>query len=196
MSVSQKQTVEIVKVLYRGADILILDEPTAVLTPQETDKLFAIMRNMKRRRQVPHHHHAQAARGARRDPTAWPCCARANTSATVKTTKDANAIADRHDGRPHGEPEHRPPRAEGREAAPRGQGLTAASTSWRQSCWRCQLHRSTPARCSASRASRAAASASCSNPLRASIPCLRAMATFYTTARRRQGKGQPAVKTR
>ena len=47
MSVSQKQTVEIVKVLYRGADILILDEPTAVLTPQETDKLFAIMRAMK-----------------------------------------------------------------------------------------------------------------------------------------------------
>ena len=47
MSVSQKQTVEIVKVLYRGADNLILDEPTAVLTPQETDKLFQIMRNMK-----------------------------------------------------------------------------------------------------------------------------------------------------
>ena len=39
MSVSQKQTVEIIKVLYRGADILILDEPTAVLTPQETEKL-------------------------------------------------------------------------------------------------------------------------------------------------------------
>ncbi|MCD8366504.1 MAG: ATP-binding cassette domain-containing protein, partial [Clostridiales bacterium] len=37
MSVSQKQTLEIVKVLYRGVDILILDEPTAVLTPQETD---------------------------------------------------------------------------------------------------------------------------------------------------------------
>ena len=36
MSVSEKQTVEIIKVLYRGADILILDEPTAVLTPQET----------------------------------------------------------------------------------------------------------------------------------------------------------------
>jgi len=47
MSVSQKQTVEIVKVLYRGADILILDEPTAVLTPQETEKLFVILRNMK-----------------------------------------------------------------------------------------------------------------------------------------------------
>ncbi len=47
MSVSQKQTVEIVKVLYRGADILILDEPTAVLTPQETEKLFAVLRNMR-----------------------------------------------------------------------------------------------------------------------------------------------------
>lgn len=47
MSVSQKQTVEIIKALYRGADILILDEPTAVLTPQETGKLFNVLRNMK-----------------------------------------------------------------------------------------------------------------------------------------------------
>lgn len=47
MSVSEKQTVEIVKVLYRGANILILDEPTAVLTPQETEKLFKVMQNMK-----------------------------------------------------------------------------------------------------------------------------------------------------
>lgn len=47
MSVSEKQTVEIIKVLYRGADILILDEPTAVLTPQEIDKLFAVLRKMK-----------------------------------------------------------------------------------------------------------------------------------------------------
>ncbi len=47
MSVSEKQTVEIVKVLYRGADILILDEPTAVLTPQEIRKLFAVLRNMR-----------------------------------------------------------------------------------------------------------------------------------------------------
>ena len=47
MSVSEKQTVEIIKVLYRGADILILDEPTAVLTPQETLKLFKVLRNMK-----------------------------------------------------------------------------------------------------------------------------------------------------
>jgi len=47
MSVSEKQTVEIVKVLYRGADILILDEPTAVLTPQETEKLFFVLRAMR-----------------------------------------------------------------------------------------------------------------------------------------------------
>ena len=47
MSVSEKQTVEILKVLYRGADILILDEPSAVLTPQETDRLFEILRRMR-----------------------------------------------------------------------------------------------------------------------------------------------------
>ncbi len=47
MSVSEKQTVEIIKALYRGADILILDEPTAVLTPQEIEKLFAVLRKMR-----------------------------------------------------------------------------------------------------------------------------------------------------
>ncbi|MBQ1418335.1 MAG: ATP-binding cassette domain-containing protein, partial [Firmicutes bacterium] len=47
MSVSEKQTVEIIKVLYRGANILILDEPTAVLTPQETSKLFTILKAMR-----------------------------------------------------------------------------------------------------------------------------------------------------
>ena len=47
MSVSQKQTLEIVKVLFRGADFLILDEPTAVLTPQEVERLFNVIRNMK-----------------------------------------------------------------------------------------------------------------------------------------------------
>lgn len=47
MSVSEKQTLEIVKVLFRGADVLILDEPTAVLTPQETKKLFDVINNMR-----------------------------------------------------------------------------------------------------------------------------------------------------
>ena len=47
MSVGEKQTLEIIKVLYRGARILIMDEPTAVLTPQEIKKLFRVIRNMK-----------------------------------------------------------------------------------------------------------------------------------------------------
>ncbi|WP_125152860.1 ABC transporter ATP-binding protein [Clostridium rectalis] len=47
MSVGEKQMVEIMKVLYRGADILILDEPTTVFTPQEAEKLFKIMHKMK-----------------------------------------------------------------------------------------------------------------------------------------------------
>lgn len=48
MSVAEKQTLEIIKVLYRGSDILILDEPTAVLTPQETEKLFSVLREMRK----------------------------------------------------------------------------------------------------------------------------------------------------
>ena len=48
MGVSEKQTVEILKVLYYGANVLILDEPTAVLTLQEKDKLFSILRKMKK----------------------------------------------------------------------------------------------------------------------------------------------------
>lgn len=47
MSIGEKQTVEIVKAVYRDAKILILDEPTAVLTPQETEKLFFILRSMR-----------------------------------------------------------------------------------------------------------------------------------------------------
>ncbi len=47
MSVSEKQTLEIIKVLYYGAKVIILDEPTAVLTVQEIDKLFSVLRRMK-----------------------------------------------------------------------------------------------------------------------------------------------------
>ena len=48
ISVGEAQRVEIIKTLYRGVDILILDEPTAVLTPQETEKLFIILENLKK----------------------------------------------------------------------------------------------------------------------------------------------------
>jgi simple sugar transport system ATP-binding protein len=47
MAVSEKQTLEIIKVLYYGAKIIILDEPTAVLTVQEIEKLFTVLRRMK-----------------------------------------------------------------------------------------------------------------------------------------------------
>lgn len=48
LSVGMRQRVEILKTLYRGADIIILDEPTAVLTPQEVDELFKILRHLKK----------------------------------------------------------------------------------------------------------------------------------------------------
>lgn len=48
LSVGEQQRVEILKALYRGADILILDEPTAVLAPQEVEELFKIMRELKK----------------------------------------------------------------------------------------------------------------------------------------------------
>ncbi len=86
MSVSQKQTVEIVKLLYRGVDILILDEPTAVLTPQETDKLFAVLRNM---RQAGHSIIISPISFTRcwRCPTVFPSCARGQYIGTVQTSE-------------------------------------------------------------------------------------------------------------
>jgi ABC-type uncharacterized transport system ATPase subunit len=47
ISVGEQQRVEILKMLYRGADVLIMDEPTAVLAPQEVEELFAVLRSMK-----------------------------------------------------------------------------------------------------------------------------------------------------
>ena len=79
MSVSQKQTLEIVKVLFRGADILILDEPTAVLTPQETESCCRDAQHEGGRQGVviiTHKLHEVL-----RFRTAWQFCARANTLA-------------------------------------------------------------------------------------------------------------------
>ena len=80
MSVSEKQTVEIIKVLYRGADILILDEPTAVLTPQETEKLFDVLRNMREDGRALSSSRTNSTRSWR-SATALRCCARASSSA-------------------------------------------------------------------------------------------------------------------
>ena len=89
MSVSQKQTLEIIKMLYRGAQILILDEPTAVLTPQEG------------RRQGGYHHHPQAARGAGDfRPSGHPAQGRIRRHGGNRRRK--RGVADRNDGRQKG----------------------------------------------------------------------------------------------
>lgn len=51
LSVGQQQRVEIIKVLFKGANLLILDEPTSVLTPQETDELFCILRELVKKKE-------------------------------------------------------------------------------------------------------------------------------------------------
>ena len=66
LSVGERQRVEILKALYRGARMLILDEPTAVLTPQESEALFATLRELVARGPVDHLHQPQARRGAAR----------------------------------------------------------------------------------------------------------------------------------
>jgi ABC-type uncharacterized transport system ATPase subunit len=66
LSVGERQRVEILKALYRGARILILDEPTAVLTPQESEALFDTLAQMVAAGPVGDLHQPQAARGAAR----------------------------------------------------------------------------------------------------------------------------------
>ena len=65
IGVAQQQRVEILKALYRSARLLVLDEPTAVLTPQETNELFGVIRLAQGAGHVDHLHHPQARRGAR-----------------------------------------------------------------------------------------------------------------------------------
>ena len=65
ITVGQQQRVEILKALYRNADILVLDEPTAVLTPQEAGELFEIIARPHRAGQIDHLHQPQAERGHR-----------------------------------------------------------------------------------------------------------------------------------
>ena len=91
ISVGMQQRVEILKMLYRDNEILILDEPTAVLTPQEIDELMEIMRGFQGRGQVHPVHHPQAGRRSRPWRTGARCCARVSYMGTVEiqnTTKE------------------------------------------------------------------------------------------------------------
>ncbi len=86
LSVSEKQTVEILKVLYRGARTLVLDEPTAVLTPQEIERLFAICARCATRA-APSSSLPTSSTRCWKFPTASPYCARAAASARSIRTK-------------------------------------------------------------------------------------------------------------
>ncbi len=68
LAVGQQQRVEILKALYRGCRMLILDEPTAVLTPRDTASLFDTLRELQQDGLVGHHHHPQAGRSAGDQP--------------------------------------------------------------------------------------------------------------------------------
>jgi ABC-type branched-subunit amino acid transport system ATPase component len=78
LSVGEQQRVEILKALYREARILILDEPTAVLTPMETEALFATLNKLVAAGSIGDLHLAQAGRSAV-GPTVWWCCAAASS---------------------------------------------------------------------------------------------------------------------
>ena len=80
ISVGMQQRVEILKALYRGAEILILDEPTAVLTPQEARELFEIIDVAQGRGELDHLHHPQAERGPRDRRSDHRAAARARRS--------------------------------------------------------------------------------------------------------------------
>jgi simple sugar transport system ATP-binding protein len=100
MSVSEKQTVEILKVLYRGSRILILDEPTAVLTPQEITRLFHILHRMRENGQavvfISHKLHEVLSLCDR-----VTVLRQGRTIGTVRTDQTCAAeLVSEHDGRP------------------------------------------------------------------------------------------------
>ena len=162
LSVGEQQRVELIKALYRDADILILDEPTAVLTPGEVDEFFGVVRTLvdqgksiifithKLREVLAVADHIVVLRGGKVVGTADPQTATQQSLATLMVGRDVSFTIDKAP----------PTRASRCSRSPScGSTTTAASPPSPTSTSRC-----TPARCSASPASRATASASWSRP--------------------------------
>ena len=122
LPVGVQQRVEIIKALAHDVDVLILDEPTAVLTPQEIDELIRIMRELRDGGQVDRVHHAQAARGQggrrpdHRDPARQggrrrPTPATSETElASMMVGRDVQLVVDKDAGAARrGQPAHHRP---------------------------------------------------------------------------------------
>ena len=117
LSVGLQQRVEILKALVRGAEILVLDEPTAVLTPAEADQLFEMLRVLKSREQDDPLHHPQAARDHEPHRSRFGDAARRN-GRDFRNGADLAARSRRRDGRTQGHPQDRQgPRPSGRDRA-------------------------------------------------------------------------------
>ena len=155
LGVGARQRVEILKVLYRGAQVVILDEPTAVLVPQEVDELFGNLRGLKERRPQRHLHLAQARRGAlrrRRDHRDPPRYDGERPSAPEEVT--ARQLAELMVGSELPVAEHRVVHRD-RAGAAVGQGARRYPIRTAARCSTASPSTSTRARCSASPASRA-----------------------------------------
>ena len=165
LSVGEQQRVEILKALYRGARVLILDEPTAVLTPQEVDELFAVLRALRAERHRDRAHHAQARRGdGARRPRHGDARAAASWAAARSPDCTTGRIAELMVG-------HVPAPLAGalepRAGRGRARGRATSRCATPAGCPRCAACRSpcARARSSASPASRATASTSWSSAL-------------------------------
>ena len=127
ITVGQQQRVEILKALYRGADILILDEPTAVLTPQEAEELFEILRALKARGSRSSSSRTSCTRCSR-SPTASPCCDAAGRRHDPRGRRDRGGPR-AHDGRARGAAASRQEAGRTRRAAAPGRGPARRSTT-------------------------------------------------------------------
>ena len=193
IGVGQQQRVEILRVLHRGADVLILDEPTAVLTAQETAELFKVLRALTAEGVSVDLHLAQAARGARdRRP-------RHGAAARQEDRHGPDRGRDRGEPRQaDGRPRRAVPRREGRGGG-RASRCSRSRTSRSRTTAGCRpcagsRCRCAPARSSASPASTATASPSWSRRSPACAP--RTAATSASRGKDITGARRAAARSR